>query len=222
MRTDGQIQKDVIDEIKWEPAINSSAIGVSVYNGIVTLSGQVSTYSEKLHAEEAAKRIAGVKAIAEDIHVGISPGYTRTDTEIAEAVLSALKWHTDIPESQINIRVEDGLVKLEGEVEWNFQRHNAKKAIENLAGIRSVLNLIRVKSQAAPSDIQSKIMASFHRSATIDAQNIKAEVAGSKVTLKGRVRSISEKEDAENAAWAGPGVLSIDNQLKIGEPEPVF
>ncbi|MBS1523538.1 MAG: BON domain-containing protein [Bacteroidetes bacterium] len=222
MRTDAQIQKDVIEEIKWEPAITSSEIGVSVSNGIVTLSGQVSTYSEKLHAEEAAKRIAGVKAIAEDIHVGVSTGYTRTDTEIAQAVLNALKWHTDIPDYQMSVKVEDGQVKLEGEVEWEFQRQNAKKVIENLAGIRSVINLIKVTPKIAPTDIQKKITAAFHRSATIDAQKIKAEVSGSKVTLKGRVRSISEKEDAENAAWAAPGVFSIDNQLEIGEPELVF
>jgi osmotically-inducible protein OsmY len=222
MRTDAQIQKDVIEEMKWEPAITSSEIGVSVSNGVVTLSGQVSTYSEKLHAEQAAKRIAGVKAIAEDIQVGISTGYSRTDNEIAQAVLNTLKWDTDIPDYQISVKVEDGQVKLEGEVEWEFQRQNARKVIENIAGIRSVINLIKVKPRVAPSDIQKKITAAFHRSATIDAQNIKAEVAGSKVTLKGRVRSISEKEDAVNAAWAAPGVFSVDNQLEIGEPEFVF
>jgi osmotically-inducible protein OsmY len=222
MKTDAQIQKDVIEELKWEPAITSNEIGVSVSNGIVTLSGQVGTYSEKLHAEQAAKRVAGVKAIAEEIHVGVSTGYTITDAEIAQAVLNALKWHTDIPDYQMSVKIEDGQVKLEGEVEWEFQRQNAKKVIENLAGIRSIINLIKVKPKIEPSDIQKKIIAAFHRSATIDAQKIKAEVSGSKVTLKGRVRSISEKEDAVNAAWSAPGVVSIDDQLEIGEPELVF
>ena len=222
MKSDIQIQKDVMDELKWEPYLNASEIGVAVKNGIVTLSGQVDTYSKKLSAEKAAKRMAGVKAIAKDIQIGVSPAYNKPDTEIAEAVLNALKWHTVVQEEKLKIKVENGNVTLEGEVEWEFQRINAKTAIENIAGVRSVINLITVKPKIAASDIERKISAAFHRNATIDAGKITAEVMGSRVTLRGMVRSFTEKEDAENAAWAAPGVTGIDSKLEIGVPEYAF
>ena len=222
MKSDIQIQKDVMEELKWEPFLKASEIGVAVKNGIVTLSGQVDTYSKKLSAEKAAKRMAGVKAIAEDIQIGVSPAYNKPDTEIAEAVLNALKWHTVVQEEKLKIKVENGNVTLEGEVEWEFQRINAKTAIENIAGVRSVINLITVKPKIAASDIERKISAAFHRNATIDAGKITAEVMGSRVTLRGMVRSFTEKEDAENAAWAAPGVTGIDSKLEIGVPEYAF
>ena len=132
MKSDFQIQKDVMDELKWDPFISISEIGVSVKNGIVTLSGHVDTYSKKLAAEKAAKKVAGVKAVAEDLTVGISPSYRKTDAEIAEAVISALKWHSAVQDEKIKITVEDGTVKLEGEVDWEYQRNNVKTAVENL------------------------------------------------------------------------------------------
>jgi osmotically-inducible protein OsmY len=219
MKTDSQIQKDVMDQLKWEPFLNASQIGVAVKNGIVTLSGQVDTYSKKLTAENAAKKIAGVKAIAEDIQIGVSPSYNKTDTEIAEAVVNALKWHTAVMEEKIKIKVESGNVRLEGEVEWEFQRRNAERAIENLAGVRSVINLITVTPKVTATDIQHKITAAFERSATIDAAKISAEVSGNKVILHGRVRSLAEKEDAENAAWFAPGVTSVDSRINVDVPE---
>ena len=222
MKSDIQIQKDVMDELKSQPFLNASEIGVAVKNGIVTLSGQIDTYSKKLSAEKAAKKVAGVKAIAEDIQIGVSPAYNKTDTEIAEAVLNALKWHTAVEEEKIKIKVENGNVTLEGEAEWDFQRSNAKTAIENLTGVRSVFNLITVKPKITASDIEQKISAAFHRSATIDAGKITADVMGSRVTLRGTVHSYTEKEDAENAAWNAPGVLSIENKLEIEVPEYAF
>ena len=218
MRTDAQIQKDVMDEIKWEPFLHASEIGVAVKNGIVTLSGQVDSYSKKLSAEKATKKVLGVKAIAEDIQIGVSPAYKKTDTEIAEAVLNALKWHTAVQEEKIKIKVEDGNVRLDGEVEWEYQRTNAKTAIENLSGVRSVINFITVKPRATATDVRQKIASAFHRSATIDAEKITTEVVGSKVILKGKVRSIAEKEDAEIAAWNAPGVTILENKLTVEEP----
>lgn len=222
MKTDSHIQKDVMEELKWQPELNSSEIGVAVKNGVVTLSGLVDTFSKKLAAEKAAKKIAGVKAIAEDIQIGVSPSYNKTDAEIAAAVLNALKWHTAVQDEKVKIKVENGFVTLDGEVDWEYQRNNAKVAIQNLAGVRGVYNLICLKARNTPSDIENKIMSSFKRNAVTDAERITAEVIGSKVILHGTVRSLAEKEDALNAVWYAPGVSSVESKLQIEEPEFAF
>jgi osmotically-inducible protein OsmY len=222
MKSDIQIQKDVMEEIMWEPYLNASQIGVAVKNGIVTLSGQVDSFLKKLTAEKAAKRVTGVKAVAEDIQVGVSPSFKKTDTEIAEAVLNALKWHSAVQDEQIKIKVEEGVVRLDGEVEWEYQRSNAKKAIENLTGVKFVINSINLKPKITPLQIQQKINAAFLRSAIIDAGKIAADVTGSKVVLRGTVRSIAEKEDAEIAAWNAPGVTNVDSRVEIEVPEYAF
>jgi osmotically-inducible protein OsmY len=222
MKSDIKIQEDVMEQLKWEPFLKSSEIGVAVKNGIVTLLGQVDSYSKKLAAENAAKKIAGVRAIAEDIQIGVSPTHRKTDTEIAEAVLNALKWQTMIPDEKIKVKVEDGVVRLDGEVEWEYQRTQAKLVIEDLAGIRYVLNFIKVKPQINATEIRNKINSAFKRSALIDSGKITIEVTGSNVCLKGKVRSYAEKEDAENAVWNAPGVASVDNRLEIVVPEYAF
>lgn len=222
MKSDIQIQKDVIAEMKWDPFLSVSEIGVAVKNGIVTLSGHVDTYAKKIAAEKAAKRVSGVKVVAEDIQVGVSPDYRKTDTEIAEAILNALKWHAAIQQDKIKIKVEDGAVRVEGEVEWEYQRSNVGFAIENLAGVRSVTNLIKIKPRLTAADIQQKISNAFHRNATINAARIMTSVSGSKVILRGKVGTFSEKEEAEREAWAAPGVTSVENKLEIDVPEYAY
>lgn len=222
MKSDLQIQKDVMEELHWDPILNSSEIGVAVKNGVVTLSGKVKTFTQKLAAEKDARKISGVKAIAEDIQIGVSPSLQKTDAEIAEAVLNALKWHSGVQEEKIKIKVENGNVQLDGEAEWEYQRDFAKKAIENISGVRSVLNLVKLKPRLSASDISQKISLALHRSATVESGKIKVEVIGSKIVLEGTVRSIAEKEDVEQTAWNAPGVTSVVNRLTVEMPEYSF
>jgi osmotically-inducible protein OsmY len=217
MKTDSQIQKDVIAQLNWEPILHASEIGVAVKDGVVTLSGIVDTFTKKIIAEKAAKKVSGVKAIAEDIQVGVSPIFKRTDSEIAEIVLNALRLHTAVIEDRIKIKVEDGLVTLDGNVEWEYQRKAAQESIENLPGVRDVNNLIMVSPAVLAIDVRKKINEAFHRIATVDAEKVKIDAIGSKVILTGTVRSIAEKEDAEEAVWAAPGVTTVDNRLIIEE-----
>ncbi len=222
MKTDIQIQKDVMDELKWTPLLKSSEIGVAAKEGVVTLSGIVGTYTKKLEAEKAAANVAGVKAVALNIQVGVSPYFKRTDAEIAEEVLKALKLHTSIPNDKIKVIVENGIVTLEGEVEWEYQRAAAKNAIQNFAGVTDIWNFIKIKPKIAATDIKEKIKAAFERSARLDANRISVETIGSTVTLTGTVTSLSEKEDAGYAAWAAPGVTMVNNNLEIEQEEYAY
>ena len=219
MKKDIEIQEDVISQLKWEPFLKASDIGVVVKNGIVTLSGTVANYSQKLAAERAAKKVTGVRGIAEDIQIGVSPVFRKNDTEIAESVLNALKWHSAVPEEKVKVKVEDGIVKLEGEVEWEYQRSSAKDAVDHLLGVRNVVNNISVKPKVSVADIKNKISAAFHRTATIEADRISVEVVGNKVILEGKVRSYAEKEDAMDAAWAAPGITTVENNLELVSEE---
>ena len=216
-----EIQRDVISQLQWEPFVKASEIGVAVKDGIVTLSGMVDTYSKKMAAENAVKKVKGVRAIAEDIQIGVSPTYRKTDSEIAESVLHSLNWNTVIPEGKIQVKVEEGIVTLDGEVEWEFQRASARNVVNNLPGVRSVFSNITVKPKIAASDVQNKISSAFHRTATIDAEKVTVEVLGNAVTLRGQVRSYAEREDAENAAWSAPGVATVRNYLEL-VPEEEF
>jgi len=222
MKTDSQIQTDVMDELRWSPLLQVSEIGVSVRDGVVTLFGNVDTYAKKIEAEQCAERVAGVKAVALDITVGVSPEFKKTDSEIAEAVVNTLKMHTSIPEDKIKVTVEDGAVTLEGEVEWEYQRVAAKNAIQNFAGVKTVWNFIKLKPNVTATDIKDKIKAAFERSAKIDSGRISVTTVGSHVTLNGSVASLSEKEDAGFAAWSAPGVTMVTNNLYVQEEEFAF
>ena len=215
MKTDSEIQKDVMDELKWDLILKATEIGVAVKNGIVTLSGTVDTYSKKVAAEKAANRVAGIKAIAEDIEVKLSSGGKRNDTEIAEAVLNALKWHSAVQEDKIKIKVEDGWVTLEGNVEWEFQRSAARTSVEHLLGVVGISNNIKIVPTLSATEVKRKISSAFQRSATVDSEKINIAVDGSKVILTGKVRSYVEKRDAEKAAWLAPGVNRVENKLEI-------
>jgi len=215
MRTDAEIQKDVLEELKWEPFLNASEIGVAVKDGVVTLSGTVNMYSKKLGAEKAAKRVAGVKAVAEEIDVKLFSSSVKNDTEIARTIADSLKWHSSVQEEKIKIKVEDGWVTLEGQVDWEFQKDAVKSTIEDLTGVKGITNLITVKPSVTAKDIKQKISSAFHRSATIDSEKVKIDISGNRAILTGKVRSMAEKDDAEDAAWNAQGVTSVENKLIV-------
>lgn len=221
MKSDAQIQADVQNELRFTPQVNAPEIGVSVDNGIVTLSGNVPTYAQKVAAEAAAMRVKGVRAVAEEIKIGPSFGLQKTDKEIAQAILGALAWYTTLDESRIHIKVDKGVVTLEGEVDWEFQRRAASNAIQHLAGVVWISNRLTLKPATTPADVRSMIGNAFKRNAILDADHIKVEISGSKVMLTGAVRSLLEKSEAAAAAWSAPGITGVDNRLEVREMEHV-
>ena len=215
MKTDQDIQKDVMDELRWVPALNSTQIGVAVHNGIVTLSGTVPFYSDKLAAEEAAKRVKGVKAVAEDIEVSLTQNAQLSDSQIAESVVRALEWNTSVPHENIKIKVDDGRVTLEGEVDWLYQKEAALNAIRYLRGVKGIGNWITVKPKINTAIIKENIRKALERSADFEADKIIIDTLGSKVILKGSARSWNERKEVERAAASAPGVTEVDDQLAV-------
>jgi osmotically-inducible protein OsmY len=215
VRSDAQIQADVLEELKWEPRLQPNEIGVIVKDGVVTLTGTMTSYTAKFAAEEAAHRVRGVKAVANEIEVKLFPGTERSDADIAEAVVRALEQNTLIPIEKLDVTVSDGWVTLRGNVEWHYQREDAYEVIHRIAGVKGVRNLIVVKPKISPTDLKKKIEDALVRTAQLDAKNITVEVQGAKVILKGTVRSWAEKQEAERQAWAAPGVTEVDNQITI-------
>lgn len=215
MKTDVQLQEDVLDELKWEPMLRPSEIGVAVKDGIVTLSGYVSDYSKKLAAEKAVKRVKGVKAVAEDIEVRLPYETLKNDEEIAREVVNALKWNINVPDDKVSVKVDNGWVTLDGELEYQYQRSATLNAVQNLLGVNGVINLIKLKPALSSSIIKSNIRKALERNADLEADEIIIDASDSTVTIKGKVHSWSEKSEAERAVWATPGVARVVNSLEI-------
>jgi osmotically-inducible protein OsmY len=214
-RTDEQIQQDVLSELKFDPRVSPSEIGVSVKDGVVTLTGWVDSYTKRWAAEDAAHRVKGVKAVANDIEVRLSSASERTDADLAAAAVRALEWDAFLSPEKIDVTVSKGWVTLKGEVEWQFQKQDAERVIRRLNGVKGVTNLITVKPRVTPADLKQKIQQALLRTAELDAKRINVDVQGSKVVLTGTVRSWAEKEEAERAAWAAPGITSVDNRIAV-------
>jgi len=216
MKTDRDLQHDVIAALDWAPSLEGEEIGVAVKDGVVTLSGTVSNYVRKFEAERAAEKVHGVKAVAVDLIVKLPESWVRTDTEIAHAALDALKWDVRVPDDKITLHVEDGRIILQGEVEWQYQRDAAGRAVRHLTGVKGISNFLSVKpKKISPVDVTNKIKEAFKRSAEVDSSNISVDSIDGKIILKGRVRSWAERRDAENAAWAAPGVTAVDDRLAV-------
>lgn len=215
MKTDFEIKEDVLDELAWQPNIDETQIGVIVEQGVVTLSGIVNSYTKKLAAEKAVKRVLGVKAVALDIEVKYGNDFKKTDKEIAKAIVEAFEWSSEVPADNIEVKVENGWVYLRGELQSNYQKNAAKNAVENLLGVIGVTNLITIKNNIDPSEIKDRIKKAFQRMATLEADGITLETHGNTVTLRGKVHSIKEKEDAETAAYFAPGVHEVKNKLEV-------
>ena len=215
MRTDNELRTDVLAELNWDPSIRHEDIATAVKDGVITLAGTVDTYAQRYAAERAAERVHGVRGIVNDVTVKLPGAMQRSDADLAHAALDALRWNIQVPDERVTVRVADGWVTLEGQVDQWFQKQAAERAVRFLTGVRGVTNQIALRPLPTPTDIKQRIRASLKRQAELDADLISVEVSGSRITLGGSVRSLAERREAERAAWNAPGVTRVDSELKI-------
>lgn len=215
MKTDSELQHDVLEELKWEPQVDHSQIGVTAKDGVVTLTGFVPNYAQKVTAEKAARRVSGVKAIAQEIEVRFASDPKTSDAEIAQRILDMFRWDVRIPDELFSVKVEHGLVTLTGKAQWNYQKEKAQKAASRISGVKSVTNLIEVAARPSSYDVRERITAAFKRSSTIDASAINVSVDGGTVKLSGRVHGWNERKVAENAAWSALGVTRVEDEIVL-------
>lgn len=213
--TDKDLKKYVESALDWEPSLDAKDIGVAVDESVVTLRGNVASYSEKITAERVALRVYGVKAVANDLAVHLSSAFERTDTEIAQAVVAALTWNAVIPDNRVTVTVTNGWLKLKGALDWQYQKDAAARTVRDLTGVKAVINDITLTPRIKTTDVRDKIEAAFKRSAGIDARRVNVSAEGGKVVLSGNVHSWAERHEAERAAWAAPGVTQVDDRLAI-------
>jgi osmotically-inducible protein OsmY len=215
MKTNSELQTDVQNAIKWEPLLSAAEIGVTAKDGVVSLTGVVDTLAKKIEAENAAKKVIGVKALVEKIEVKFPNSWTKTNIEIANEVLSALKANWVITHDKVTVKVEDGWVTLEGQLAWNYQRVAAKNAVQNLEGIKSVINNIKIKPETHDAIEQKDVENAIARSWSVNDNDIQVKVSGTTVTLSGTVTSWYQKDEAERIAWNTPGIWNIKNELVV-------
>lgn len=215
MKTDADLKRDVAAELAWDPAVKSTAIGVAVKDGVVTLTGHLDTFAEKHAVSRALQRVAGVKAIALELDVKLAPGHQRSDTEIAANAEQALKWSTLVPPEAVRITVDHGWITLQGELDWEYQRRSVEKAIRPLMGVVGISNEIKLRSKLRPDDLSRKIEAALMRQAIREARHIEVSVDGTTVKLTGKVHSWHEREAAQGVAWSAPGVHAVINELQL-------
>lgn len=215
MKSDSQLQLDVMEELKWEPGVDHERIGVSITNGVVAISGTVRSYSEKLLAEKAVRRVKGVRAVAEDLQVRYDWQPRTSDAQIAQRVADVLEWDPLVPRDRIEVTVEGGIVKLSGKVDWHYQRNLAFEGASKISGVLRIDNRIQVTPPVASSDIRHRIEQAFERQADLEAERITVQAQGGKVTLTGQVSSWNKRNLAERAAWAAPGVTQIEDKLIV-------
>ena len=213
--TDKDLEQHVQSALDWEPSLNASDIDVSVNQGVVTLRGKVGSYVEKITAERVTLRVYGVKAVANDLAVHLASMYERTDTDVAQAAVAALKWNTMVPNERISVTVTNGWIALSGTLDWQYQKDTAARAVRDLTGVKGVTNSITVKPRVKTTDVRDKIEAAFKRSAEIDAQRVNVTAQEGKVILSGNVHSWAERQEAERAAWAAPGVTQVEDRLAV-------
>ena len=215
MKNNSELQTDVQNAIKWEPLLNAAEIGVTAKDGVVSLTGVVDSYAKKLEAENAAKKVIGVKAVVEKIEVKFPNSWTKTNAEIANEVLGALKSNWLIPSDKVTVKVEDGWVTIEGELPWNYQKEAAKNAINWLTGVKGVTNNIKIKSESHDSIEQKDVENAIRRIWSLDDLDIKVKVSGTTVTLTGTVNTWFQKEEAGRIAWKTPGIWHVKNELAV-------